>query len=97
MEIPDSLAQRIELFRESAQAYQATDEMFRVDRWMQVMLGQRLRPRGYHHMGRMLGPERLRKALETLQGQHRRRGVKHAHAPRIRALVMRSPEREVHR
>jgi tryptophan 7-halogenase len=68
MEIPDSLAQRIELFVESGQAYQATDEMFRVESWMQVMLGQRLRPRGYHHMGRMLGPERLRKALETLKG-----------------------------
>ena len=64
MPIPDSLAQRIELFKESAMAYQATDEMFRVESWMQVMLGQRLRPRGYHHMGRMLGPERLRKALE---------------------------------
>jgi tryptophan 7-halogenase len=68
MEIPDSLAERIELFRESAMAYQATDEMFRVESWMQVMLGQRLRPRGYHHMGRMLGPERLRKALDTLKG-----------------------------
>ena len=75
---PTRSAQRIELFRESAQAYQATDEMFRVESWMQVMLGQRLQPRGYHHMGRMLGPERLRKALETLQGQHRRRGVTHA-------------------
>ncbi len=68
MEIPDSLAQRIELFRDSAMAYQATDEMFRVESWIQVMLGQRLMPRGYHHMGRMLGPERLRKALESLQG-----------------------------
>ena len=35
---------------------------------MQVMLGQRLRPRGYHHLGRMLGPGRLRTALETLKG-----------------------------
>jgi tryptophan 7-halogenase len=68
MDIPDSLAERIELFRESGQAYQATDEMFRVESWMQVMLGQRLLPRGYHHMGRMLGPERLRKALDTLKG-----------------------------
>jgi tryptophan halogenase len=68
MEIPDSLAQRIELFRESGFAYQGADDMFRVESWMQVMLGQRLRPRGYHHMGRMLGPERLRKALDTLKG-----------------------------
>jgi tryptophan halogenase len=57
LEIPDTLAERIEL-----------DEMFRVESWMQVMLGQRLRPRGYHHMGRMLGPERLKRALETLAG-----------------------------
>jgi len=67
MKIPDSLAERIELFKESAMAYQAPDEMFRVESWMQVMLGQRLRPSGYHHMGRMLGPERLRNALDTLK------------------------------
>ena len=67
MEIPETLAQRIELFKESGFAYQATDEMFRVESWMQVMLGQRLKPRGYHHMGRMLGPQRLRNALDTLQ------------------------------
>jgi tryptophan 7-halogenase len=67
MDIPESLARRIELFRECAHAYQATDEMFRVESWMQVMLGQGLRPRGYHHMGRMLGAERLRRALDTLK------------------------------
>ena len=67
MKIPDTLTERIELFKESAMAYQAPDEMFRVESWMQVMLGQRLRPRGYHHMGRMLGPERLRNALDTLK------------------------------
>ena len=67
LEIPDTLTERIELFKESAMAYQAPDEMFRVESWMQVMLGQRLRPRGYHHMGRMLGPDRLRVALDTLK------------------------------
>ena len=30
--------------------------------------GPGLKPRGYHHMGRMLGPERLRNALDTLKG-----------------------------
>jgi tryptophan 7-halogenase len=67
MEVPDSLAERIELFRDSAVAYQTTDEMFRVASWIQIMLGQRLHPRSYHHMGRMLGRERLRNALETLK------------------------------
>jgi tryptophan 7-halogenase len=67
MEIPATLTERIELFRESAMAYMGADELFRIDSWVQVMLGQRLLPRSYHHMGRMLGPERLRKALDTLQ------------------------------
>lgn len=39
MEIPDTLARRIALFREDAYAYQGTEDLFRVDSWLQVMLG----------------------------------------------------------
>jgi tryptophan halogenase len=67
MSVPDTLAQRIALFRDNAHAYQAKDELFRVDSWMQVMLGQRLEPRGYHHMGRLMRPEQLRGALGDLK------------------------------
>jgi tryptophan halogenase len=67
MEIPDSLAQRIALFRDNAIVYQGPEEMFRADSWLQVMLGQRLSPRGYHHMARLLGSDRLRNALDTLK------------------------------
>jgi tryptophan halogenase len=66
MAVPDSLAQRIELFRQSAQAFQAPGELFQVDSWLQVMLGQRLQPAGYHHMGRLMPPEQLRGALADL-------------------------------
>jgi tryptophan halogenase len=68
MDIPDSLAQRIDLFRDSAQAYQAPGELFQVDSWLQVMLGQRLQPKGYHQMGRLMPPEQLRGALTDLSG-----------------------------
>jgi len=68
MDIPDALAHRIALFREAAQAYQAPGELFQVDSWLQVMLGQRLQPRGHHHMGRLMPPEQLRRALGDLQG-----------------------------
>jgi len=66
MDVPDSLAHRIELFRESAQAFQAPGELFQVDSWLQVMLGQRLQPTGYHQMGRLMPPEELRGALSGL-------------------------------
>jgi tryptophan halogenase len=68
MDIPDSLAHRIALFRDSAQAYQASDDLFRVDSWVQVMLGQRLEPKGHHEMGRLMSSEQLRGALDALKG-----------------------------
>jgi tryptophan 7-halogenase len=57
MSIPDSLAHRIRLFRETAFAYQADSELFRVDSWTQVMLGQGIVPANYHHFARAM-PER---------------------------------------
>ena len=66
MEIPKSLARRIELFREGAAAYQASDELFRIDSWVQVMLGQRLEPRSRHAVGRLMEPKQLGDALARL-------------------------------
>jgi len=68
MSIPDSLAQRIDLFRENAQVFQAPGELFQVDSWLQVLLGQRVEPRSHHHMGRLMPPEQLRQALDSLKG-----------------------------
>jgi tryptophan halogenase len=67
MEIPDSLAQRIELFRENAQVYQVPGELFQVDSWLQVMLGQRLKPKRHHLLGRVLTEAELRQSLVDLK------------------------------
>lgn len=67
--IPDSLAHRIALFREQGHVYQAPDEVFRVDSWLQVMTGQRLEPQAWHHMGALLTTEQLTKALGGMQTQ----------------------------
>lgn len=68
MSIPDSLAERIELFRETAQLYHVPGELFLIDSWLQVMLGQRIRPKTHHRMGALMPPERLRGALGDLKG-----------------------------
>jgi tryptophan halogenase len=68
MTIPDSLAERIALFGEAAHAFQDSHDLFRVDSWVQVMLGQRLRPRTYHSLARLMPDEQLRGALSDLQG-----------------------------
>jgi tryptophan halogenase len=67
MEIPGTLADRIALFREGGYAYQAPDDLFRVASWLFVMIGQGMTPRNYHHMGALLGEQRLRRALESLK------------------------------
>jgi tryptophan halogenase len=63
MAIPDTLAHRIELFKESAYAFQGDGELFRVDSWTQVMLGQRITPRSYHHAARILSEQDLTRFL----------------------------------
>jgi tryptophan halogenase len=67
MEIPASLAARIELFCESGLAYRGPHDLFSVASWLFVMVGQGLEPRNYHHMGALLGDARLRRALDSLK------------------------------
>ena len=67
MEIPESLARRIALFRDNALAYQDGEDLFRIDSWVQVMLGQRLEPQGRHLMGALMPEQRLRQALNDLR------------------------------
>jgi tryptophan halogenase len=67
MDIPDSLRQRIELFAQAAYAYQADGELFRVDSWTEVMLGQRIRPRHYHHSARTITAPELNRLLNDVR------------------------------
>lgn len=67
MEIPESLAHRIRLFRESAHAFQVEGELFRVDSWSHVMLGQGIVPEHYHHVVRTMNDKDLRKFLNDFR------------------------------
>ncbi|RZJ38479.1 MAG: tryptophan halogenase, partial [Brevundimonas sp.] len=66
-DVPQTLKDRLALFGEQAQAYQAPDELFRVGSWMQVMLGQNLTPRAHHAMARMMPTDQLAGALNDLK------------------------------
>ena len=48
MRIPDTLRHRIELFRETGEVFHVPGELFGVNSWVQVMLGQGIQPRRYH-------------------------------------------------
>ncbi len=67
MSIPDSLQHRLDLYQNSAIAYQDDADLFRVDSWVQVLRGQGMESRGYHRMGELITPENLKQAMAELE------------------------------
>jgi tryptophan halogenase len=65
MEVPDSLAHRVALFRELAHAFQESHDLFTVDSWVTVMLGQGVTPSNYHPAVIRMPEEKLRQSLDT--------------------------------
>ncbi|HET7817400.1 MAG TPA: tryptophan halogenase family protein [Sphingomicrobium sp.] len=45
MDVPDSLSRKIELFRECGRVFRHEDELFSIQSWLAVLLGQGIRPR----------------------------------------------------
>ena len=66
MDIPDSLAHRIEIFKENGFVSPDSVNLFRSHSWIQVMMGQGLFPEHRHGAGRILPPEALKVELEKL-------------------------------
>ena len=67
MEIPDSLAQKIELFRETGRVFRKNEELFAENSWVQVMLGQGIKPKSYHPVATKMKDEELDRFLSTLR------------------------------
>lgn len=69
MEIPDTLAQKIELFRETGRVFRKNDELFAENSWVQVMMGQGITPRAWHPIAEKLSDDELAKLMTTLSEQ----------------------------
>jgi tryptophan halogenase len=67
MAVPDSLAHKIELFRETGRVFRKNDELFAENSWVQVMLGQGVTPRAHHPIAEKLRDDELDKLLGTLR------------------------------
>jgi len=67
MEVPDSLAHKIALFKETGRVFLDDGDIFRVDSWTQVMLGQGLLPEQYHHIAEIMNDDELAKFLANLR------------------------------
>jgi tryptophan halogenase len=69
MVIPDSLAERIELFKATGHLYQEPNGIFSIDSWFQVLVGQRIEPRGYHHAPHVISDEEIRAGLDKMRSK----------------------------
>src|SRR5690606_2037412 len=67
MEIPESLAIRLRAWRERAHAWQGSDELFRVDSWTHVLLGQGIVPAQHHPLARGLSDQDMRTLFDSLR------------------------------
>ena len=67
MEVPDSLSQKIELFRETGRVFRKNEELFAENSWVQVMMGQGITPRGYHPIAEKLRDDELTRLLSSIR------------------------------
>jgi len=66
MDIPDTLAHRIKLFKETGRVFREGSELFD-DSWQQVMIGQGLMPESYHPIVDTMSKEELKNFLGQIK------------------------------
>jgi tryptophan halogenase len=67
MEIPEGLAHRIELFRETGRVFRKNEELFVENSWVQVMMGQGITPQSCHPIAARLPDDELANFLKMLR------------------------------
>ena len=67
MDIPDRLAERIELFREAGHLFRNGEELFTVVGWLQVLIGQGVIPRCHHPLADNVERADLESYMQTFQ------------------------------
>jgi len=69
LEVPDTLAHRIQLFRDTARVFRARDDLFQENSWVQVMLGQGVVPEEYHPVADVLSDEELTRFMANIKAR----------------------------
>jgi tryptophan 7-halogenase len=59
MDVPDTLKEKMRIFQEHGRFFREADELFGLQSWVEVMIGQGLMPRSYHPMVDLLTEKEL--------------------------------------
>jgi tryptophan halogenase len=72
MAIPGSLMEKLDLFRSQGTVVREGDELFTEPGWVQVMIGQKVMPAGWHPLADALSPDDLRDFMAMVSGSYAR-------------------------
>ena len=67
MDVPDRLAEKIEVFKNSGRCFRENEELFNDTSWFAVMTGQLMQPRTYDPVAQLLSVEETKARLEQIQ------------------------------
>lgn len=67
MEIPETLQNKIDIFRSSGRIFREHEELFTELSWLQVLLGQNVDPQGYHPAAEALTDAQLDEFLSNIR------------------------------
>ena len=70
MDIPETLARKIQVYKNTTNVFKEQDELFHEGSWQQVMLGQGITPTDYHPVVDKLSAEELQRLMQSIENEH---------------------------
>ncbi|MFN4113214.1 MAG: tryptophan halogenase family protein [Sphingomonadaceae bacterium] len=67
MDVPETLTEKVELFRANGQIFREEDELFTETSWAAVMMGQRIHMGGHNAVADSIADARLKKELDEME------------------------------
>ena len=67
MQIPDTLAEKIELFRSNGQIFREDDELFTATSWVAVLQGQGIEPQSYNPIAGAFAEDKLSHEIDEIE------------------------------
>ena len=73
MSIPETLARKIQVYKNTTSVFKEQDELFHEGSWQQVMLGQGITPDTYHPVVDKLSDDELVRLMTSIENEHNQR------------------------
>ncbi|WP_315850280.1 tryptophan halogenase family protein [Qipengyuania thermophila] len=93
--LPDTLVEQLELWRHTATVSRRDEDLFTLEGWSQVLIGQNILPACVHPLAAGAEPEALRARLDAILARHAAAVERMpTHAAALRQAMMTEPQRK---